>query len=86
MQPSPLYDPDRLDRPAYHLWYTWTGWPSDTLFPSQPDPQFFKQLKTDWKSDGIRILKTDWFSEKIQIIGSVKPTVSPVLFTFGNMI
>ena len=81
MKPSPVYSADAITNPAYHLRYTWTGWPSGCEFPRQPDSEFFLTLDSFLETDGIRRLETNWSPNQIQLTCSVKPTVSPVLFT-----
>jgi len=80
MAPTPLYTPRNIDSPAYHLRYTWTGWPSYGVFPKQPPEEFFTSLESQWEADGIRRLETNWTPQHIQFAFSVKPTVCPILF------
>lgn len=80
MDTTPLYTPSNIDSPAYHLRYSWNGWPSDGTFPGLPSEEFFALLESHWESDGIRRLETQWSSQHIQFTCSVKPSVSPVLF------
>ena len=44
MPPNPLYTTKNLERPAYHLRYAWTGWPSTGRFPPTPTDGFFSEL------------------------------------------
>ena len=81
MPPTPLYRPENMDSPAYHLRYTWTGWPSASSFPKEPSTPFFETLAQAWEADGIRFLEKRWLSHQIQLTCSVKPTVSPIRFT-----
>lgn len=79
---APLYKPDNIERPAFHLRYTWTGWPTvGTDFPPQPSKDFFATLTEQWETDGIRYLESSWKPHQIQLTCSVKPTVSPIFFT-----
>ena len=78
MNPQPIYLPHNL-HPAYHLRYSWTGWPSDGVFPKPPNDQFLKDLAPDWERDGLRLLEHLWTDEMIQLSFSTKPDVSPVL-------
>lgn len=78
---TPIYTPDRIHSPAYHLRYAWFGWPSSRTFPPQPDSAFFAKLDELWEADGIRWLEMTWSPQQIQLTCSVKPTVSPILFT-----
>ena len=80
MTPTPLYNPRNIDSPAYHLRYSWTGWPSVGTFPDQPFEDFFDALMPLWEADGIRCLETNWTSQQIQFTCSVKPSVSPIYF------
>jgi len=80
MQPTPIYSAERLHEPAYHLRYTWSGWPSAGDFPPEPDPEFFSELEKLWESDGIRLLDLSWSPQVIQCACSVKPNVDPILF------
>lgn len=81
MQPTPVYSADTITNPAFHLRYTWTGWPSECEFPPEPNAEFFSALDSFWETDGIRRLETNWSPKQIQFTCSVKPTVRPVLFT-----
>lgn len=78
---QPLYTADQLRTPAYHLRYTWCGWPSGTQFTSAPPQELFDQLDTRWENDGLRRLELKWSAKAIQLTFSVKPHVSPVFFT-----
>ncbi len=79
--PTPLYLPQNIDSPAYHLRYAWIGWPSDGPFPKQPSQEFFTKLGPLWETDGIRALEFNWSTDQIQFTCSVKPMVSPTFFT-----
>ncbi len=81
MSPTPLYTPENIDSPAYQLRFSWTGWPSTGTFPPEPDKVFFDKLKKGWETDGIRYLEKKWCADKVQFTCSVKPTVSPTVFT-----
>jgi REP element-mobilizing transposase RayT len=71
-----------MERPAFQLRYTWTGWPSTgNHFPMRPSEEFFKDLGQRWETDGIRFLECVWSPNHIQLTCSVKPNVSPILFT-----
>lgn len=79
---SPLYSPKTLEKPSFHLRFTWTGWPTaGEEFPPQPSEEFFNELNKVWRSDGIRFLEPAWASHQIQLTCSVLPTVSPIFFT-----
>ena len=78
--PIPIYSYNDIT-PAYHLRYTWTGWPTaGTAFPPQPAANFFEKLDTAWQSDSLKRIATNWLCERIQFTFSTIPTVSPVLF------
>ncbi|TWT64675.1 transposase [Allorhodopirellula solitaria] len=77
--PKPIYVLENT-RPAYHLRYTWTGWPAGgSAFPSQPDDDFFRQLDEQWATDNLKHLSTAWERSQVQLGFSAIPTVSPVL-------
>jgi len=80
MSPTPLYTSENIDSPAYHLRYSWTGWPSAGTFPPAPDESFFETLEKRWETDGIRPLERKWSAEQIQFTCSVRATVSPTVF------
>lgn len=80
MPPKPIYTATQLN-PAYHLRYTWTGWPSEGSLPSLPSEAFFAELSPAWEGDGIRLLEHVWAEQQVQITTSVTPQVSAVLFT-----
>jgi REP element-mobilizing transposase RayT len=79
--PVLFYHSGNVPSPAYHLRYTWTGWPSVGSFPAEPVESFFKALAEAWETDGIRYMERQWCDQHIQFTCSVKPTVSPTLFT-----
>lgn len=80
MSPKPIYCSEQLDPPAYHLRYTWTGWPSTGLLPPELDKDLATQLDQLWEADGLRRLESNWSASQIQFTFSVKPTVSPIFF------
>jgi len=78
--PNPIYKYEHL-KPAFHLRYTWTGWPTArTQIPPTPDEHFFEQLDTAWQLDNLKRIATNWQTDKIQFTFSTVPTVSPTLF------
>ena len=79
MKPQPIYTSENV-RPAYHLRYTWSGWPSSNRFPDPPSDETWRELDEAWETDGIRRLEGKWTDESIQLTFSVKPTVAPVFF------
>jgi REP element-mobilizing transposase RayT len=78
--PTPIYSSQDL-QPAFHLRYTWTGWPTEgTNFPSQPDVLFFQELDNAWTTDNLKRISTRWNPGEIQLGFSTTPAVSPTLF------
>jgi REP element-mobilizing transposase RayT len=78
MPDEPLYRAE-VQAPAYHLRFTWTGWPSKRGFVDLPPREaIFAQLATGWESDGLRALESRWTDEVIQIAFSTRPNVTPV--------
>jgi REP element-mobilizing transposase RayT len=78
--PSPIYTDQNL-KPAFHLLYTWTGWPAaGTQFPPEPGSAFFDQLDEAWESDALKRIAVNWQIDKIQFAFSTVPKVSPSLF------
>jgi REP element-mobilizing transposase RayT len=75
--PEPLYRAERQD-PAYHLRYTWTGWPSGARFVDLPGSRTSADLAAAWETDGLRVLEQSWSENAIQIAFTAKPDVSPV--------
>ncbi len=80
MNPQPIYSPKDVASPAYHLRYTWSGWPSSSAFPSVPSDEFFQELDALWENDGMRRLEMTWSASLVQFTFSVTPQVSPVFF------
>lgn len=80
MTPQPLYAPATLTGTAYHLRYTWSGWPSSGTFPASISEHVFRGLDEAWEGDGLRRLEQEWRPDMIQFTFSVKPSVSPVFF------
>lgn len=77
MTPQPHYLAEDID-PNYRLYYDWTGWPSKTSLPAEPDDPFFDALADQWEGDGIRPLEWNWSSQQVQLCASVQPSVAPV--------
>lgn len=76
MPPQPYYstaDP----HPAYHLRYTWCGWPSQVSLLSLSD-EAWKGLSASWERDGLRLLERSLEHDCILITFSAKPDVNPV--------
>src|SRR6516165_1503160 len=74
MQPVPCYQFND-DETAYHLRYTWTGWPSDGEIPDVD----LECIKPEWEKDGLRLLELRRTPQEIQLAFSARPNVSPVL-------
>jgi len=78
--PTPLYTNQDI-RPAFHLRYTWTGWPTEgTNFPAQPCDAFFHELDRAWTTDNLKRISMQWSADEIQLAFSTIPTVAPTLF------
>lgn len=77
---EPIYKPENVPSPAYHLRYTWSGWPFSSVFPDQPRAAFFDDLDRLWENDGLRRLEMQWTAKLIQFTFSVKPQVAPAFF------
>lgn len=80
MSLKPIYRPEQIDPPAYHLRYTWTGWPSKEPLPEELDKDQATELGQLWEKDGLRRLESHWTPTQIQFTFSVKPIVSPQFF------
>jgi REP element-mobilizing transposase RayT len=78
--PTPIYQVAHV-RSAFHLRYTWTGWPaSGSLFPAVPNGAFFRALDEAWATDHLKRISTRWDADQIQFGFSTVPTVAPTLF------
>jgi len=67
---APIYTPQNVQEPAYHLRYAWSGWPSASAFPPLPP---LDELKRRWEAEGLRLLEQRFRPEMIQFTFSVKP-------------
>jgi REP element-mobilizing transposase RayT len=77
---QPLYRAEHLT-PSYKLRYGWTGWPSaGTSFPAELE-SVARELADAWEGDGLRLLQLRFSAREAQLTFSVKPHVSPVVFT-----
>ena len=76
MSLNPLYNGLNLN-PAFHLRYSWTGWPSGKRFNDLPSPVFMGTIKEIWEQDGMRLLEHKWSYAQIQLTFSATPHVSP---------
>jgi REP element-mobilizing transposase RayT len=75
--PQPLYDINNAN-PAYHLRYSWTGWPSDGPFATCPS-ELLDTLDEGFQKDGLRLLEHRWAPDLVQLLLSAAPTISPVM-------
>ncbi|MCC7338627.1 MAG: transposase [Pirellulaceae bacterium] len=76
--PTPFYTAENCST-AYHLHYTWTGWPTaGTCFGDCPD---LTQLDEQWQADGLRRIEVNWSNQQVQFTFSVTPAVIPTFFT-----
>ncbi len=73
MQPVALYNAD-LEKIAYHLRYTWTGWPSFGDIPHVD----LEPIKPLWETDGLRLLESRCTPREVQLAFSARPDVNPV--------
>jgi REP element-mobilizing transposase RayT len=73
--PTPLYDPHHACA-AYHLRYSWSGWPSGGAFSSTPS-ELLPSIAPSWEADGMRLLEFRWTGQIIQLLFSATPLVSP---------
>ncbi len=77
MIPEPLYQPADL-RPAYQLRYGWSGWPSNTPFPTDLLVQVLPDIALDWERDGLRVLESSITPKQLQLTLSTTPQVAPL--------
>ena len=78
--PNPLYTNQDI-RPAFHLRYTWTGWPTEgTNFPSQPDDALFQELDTGWTTDNLKRFSIQWNADEIRPAFATVSSIAPTLF------
>jgi REP element-mobilizing transposase RayT len=76
---DPLYKPGTKSHAV--LCYGWIGWPAQgTAFP-ETMRSFVTVPSEDWERDGFRLLEHRFTREEVRMTFSVKPQVSPVLFT-----
>jgi hypothetical protein len=79
MNPQPLYGLEDQE-PAYHLRYTWCGWPSGGVFEPLPDEAWQSLIKA-WETDGLRLLEQELRRDRVLLTFSTTPTVSPVFLS-----
>ena len=75
--PQPLYDINNAN-PAYHLRYSWTGWPTGGHFATCPS-ELLDTLVEGFQKDGLRLLEHRWMPELVQLMLSATPSVSPTI-------
>ena len=71
--PTPLYTPEHA-KAAFHLRYSWTGWPTSGEIPNVD----LESIKPLWETDGLRLLETSQNTNEIKLAFSATPAVSPV--------
>ena len=74
MSPQPLFSLRRVN-PAFHLRFSWTGWPTTGKLPR---PMTFDNLEPLWEQDGMRLLEHACSGDDVQLLFSTVPRVSPV--------
>lgn len=79
MPVKPIYTPENTNNPAYHLRYTWTGWPSSGSLP-EPNKGLLDDFASALAADCIRPLEHAWSPNEVQFTCSVTPQVTPTLF------
>ena len=62
---QPIYTAENLNEPAFHLRYTWSGWPTSGSFPSRLNESSLAEIDSAWGSDGMRRLETNWLPDLI---------------------
>ena len=74
----PIADCYRSDslKAAFSLRWSWSGWPSECLFPELSEHDWHK-LSELWEQDGIRLLERKCTSDQWQVTVSTKPNVIP---------
>jgi REP element-mobilizing transposase RayT len=76
-QRQPLYTARNL-RPAFHLRYDWTGWPTDGTTIPHDTASVAHAAAHAWQADGLRLLEAHATANKVQLLFSATPQVSPV--------
>ncbi len=80
MSLQPYYEANSVT-PHYKLRYGWAGWPTrGTRFPKEMECHLSAPAK-GWEADGLRLLETSFSPDCVLMTFSVKPQVSPKLFT-----
>ncbi len=74
--PQPMYNPSAVEG-AFQLRYSWTGWPSKGHFPLSTNTAI-EQCKSDWETDGLRVLEFQIEPARLQLLFSVTTGISPV--------
>src|SRR5262249_48306151 len=64
--------------PAYQLRYSWTGWPSHSMVPTEFLGRVIAELAPEWEKDGLRVLESALTPQQLQLTLSATPHVAPV--------
>jgi len=79
MPPQPIYTAHNL-RPAHHLRYGWSAWPTDgAAFPAAPPDGLLPALAEVWQADHLHLLEHAWAADCLRFTFSALPDVAPVL-------
>jgi REP element-mobilizing transposase RayT len=62
---------------VHRIAYSWTGWPKDQAFPSQPGDNFLAALDAAWAEDGLTRISHRWQPNLVQFTFEAPPEVSP---------
>ena len=65
---------------VHNLHYSWAGWPSQGVFPNEPEAVFFESLREAWKRDGLDLQARVWKPAQILMTFRIEPHVAPVVF------
>lgn len=80
MSLKPIYTPENTNNPAYHLRYTWTGWPAstsaNTTIPALTE-EIISDLSSELVKDQIHLLEHQHSPTEIHLTGSTTPQVTP---------
>ena len=80
MTPQPFCLPGAIT-PCYKLRYGWTGWPTvGSRFPIEME-RLLSAPRDAWERDDMRLLEYKFSTECVLMTFSIKPSVSPVVFT-----
>ena len=62
---------------VHRLAYSWTGWPQNEPFPSDPGRGFLDALDESWANDGLRRVAHRWQADIIQFTFEAGPDIAP---------